>query len=85
VIVVYVVPIEVNEDLMKYYQSIFSFNASKIEDKVHFIIPENISRLTNYSHLTTTSLLLYSPKALRRIMQIIGSRYGYIVPSYPST
>lgn len=34
--------------------------------------------------MTTVSALLYSSKALKRIKHIIGGKYAYIVPSFPS-
>lgn len=34
--------------------------------------------------MTTVAGLLYSPKALKRIKQIVNKQHAYIVPSFPS-
>ena len=69
---------------MRYYSSIYSFSPTHIQEKIYFIVPENKERLSNYN-LTLCSSLLYSPKALKRMKQIVGQQYAYIVPSFPST
>jgi hypothetical protein len=69
---------------MRYYSSIYSFSPTHIQEKIYFIVPENKDRLSSYN-LTLCSSLLYSPKALKRMRQIVGQQYAYIVPSFPST
>jgi hypothetical protein len=81
--VIYVAPFQLHEEIIKYYNSIFQFNSTRIQEKIFFITPENKDKFIDYN-LTTTSLLLYSPKALKRIKQIIGKQFAYIVPSFPS-
>ena len=78
-------PFQMQEELVKYYQSIFGFNStSNIQSNIYFIMPENRDRIEKYCPITTVSALLYSPKALKRIKQIVGKSYAYIVPSFPS-
>lgn len=77
-------PFQLDEDIIKYYQSIFTFNTNNIQEKVYFIFPENRSKIEQYCSITTASALLYSPKALKRIRQLIVNQYAYIVPSFPS-
>ena len=72
------------EEIIKYYQSIFGFNPVSIQEKIFFVVPENRARIEQYCPITTVSALLYSPKALKRIRQIIGKQHAYIVPSFPS-
>jgi hypothetical protein len=81
--IIYVAPLQLHSEVVKYYHSIFTFS-SNIQQKIYFVTPENSLRFEQYGYLTTTTLLLYSPKALKRIRQIVGSDYAYIVPSYPS-
>lgn len=84
--VIYVCPFQIKEDILKYYYSIFNFNQlNSIQQKIYLITPENRSRIEEeHCSITTVSALLYSPKALKRIKQIIGNQYAYIVPSFPS-
>lgn len=70
---------------MKYYQSIFSFNPSNPSHKIYFVVPENRERIEQaHCSITTVAALIYSPKALKRIKQIVNKQYAYIVPSFPS-
>ena len=48
-------------------------------------MPESLPKISQLcSLITTASALLYSPKAIKRIRQIVGAKYAYIVPSFPS-
>jgi hypothetical protein len=55
-----------------------------MRDRVTFVEPENASHFEDYGPLSTASLLLYSPKAMKRIRQLIAGRPAYIVPWLPS-
>ena len=82
--VICVTPFRLEEEVIRYYKSVFGFQSGNAFDKVFFVFPENSKRLQEYGQLTIASLLLYSPKALKRIKQIVGNSSGYIVPSFPS-
>lgn len=49
-----------------------------VRDRLKFVIPENVNRFP--SHISLASLLLYSPRALRKIKRFIGSERAYILP-----
>jgi IQ domain-containing protein H len=36
------------------------------------------------SHFSTSRLLLYSPKSLKRLLRLVKNKISYIVPGYPS-
>jgi IQ domain-containing protein H len=82
--IIYVLPFQMGEEVIKYYHSVFGFNNSSIEQKIFFIVSENRARIEEHCPITAVSALLYSPKALKRIRQIVGKQYAYIVPSFPS-
>jgi hypothetical protein len=84
--VIYVCPFQLKEEIMKYYNSIFNFNQGNgLQQKIFFVVPENRTRIEEeHCSITTVSALLYSPKALRRIKQIVNKQYAYIIPSFPS-
>ncbi len=44
--------------------------------------PENLDKLP--SHFSLSKKLLYSPKAIKRILKIVRGKVSYIVPGYPS-
>ena len=39
--VIYVLPFQMQEEIMKYYQSIFGFNSISIQQKIYFVVSEN--------------------------------------------
>ena len=39
--IIYVLPFQLHEEIIKYYQSIFRFNSTNIQQKIYFIVPEN--------------------------------------------
>lgn len=51
-------------------------------DRLFFVKPENCDRLP--VHMALSKKLLCSPKALRRLQQLIKHKTAYIVPGYPS-
>ena len=91
--VIYVSPIQLSSEVLRYYERIFEFeNKLKIKDKLFFISLEETSNIQMLEYLTTTSLLLYNSKALTRVKKIIKDMRtnsylpttAYIVPNYPS-
>ncbi len=77
--VIYISPIEIAEDVMAYYEKLLEVGG--IENprlRIKIIVPENMERFP--SHISLTSLLLYSPRSIKRILRFINGRDAYIVP-----
>ena len=77
--VIYVSPIEIAEDVMSYYEKLLEVGG--VENprlRMKIIVPENMERFP--SHMSLTSLLLYSPRSIKRILRFINGRDAYIVP-----
>lgn len=49
-------------------------------ERVKFVCPENHHRFP--AHFSLALKLYYSPKAMRRILQLIRGREAYIVPGH---
>jgi len=68
---------------MNYFYKILELaDIPNYRDRLHFVWPEN--HLTFPSHYSTSCMLLYSPKCIKRIKAILKARISYLVPGYPS-
>jgi IQ domain-containing protein H len=68
--VIYVCPFTLTNDVYKYYLKILELVEIDSADKrFHIIVPENYVKFPQ--HYSLAQALLYSPKALKRIQQII--------------
>eukprot|EP00945_MAST-04E_sp_MAST-4E-sp1_P006243 g6243.t1 len=77
--IIYVAPMEIAEDVLAYYEKLLEVGG--VEDpKTRFkiIVPENLERFP--SHMSLTSILLYSPRSIKRILRFVNGRDSYIVP-----
>lgn len=81
--VVYVSPFELSSEIVNYYYKILELgDIPDFKERLHFLSPE---RSTDFpSHTALSSLLLYSPFALRRLKSLIKGKFAYIVPGFPS-
>lgn len=85
---IYVCPIEVEEELRDYYHELLDDRVRKsaggrshgaASDRVHFVTPEHLSSFGHHK-LSLSSLLKYSPRAIKQIRSLVGERDAYIVP-----
>jgi len=77
--VVYVAPMEIPDDVKRYYSRLLEVGGVKDPNlRYKIVVPENAERFP--SHISLTSLLLYSPRCLRKIKRYIKGRDAYIVP-----
>jgi IQ domain-containing protein H len=77
--VVYISPFTLTSEVFKYYMKILEL--VEIEEpakRFHLVVPENYVRF--HEHLSLTQCMLYSPKALRQIQNLIDGKHAYIVP-----
>ena len=77
--VIYVAPYTLTSEVFKYYMKILEL--VEIEEptkRFHLIVPENYVRF--HGHLSLAQAMLYSPKALQQITNIIDGKQAYIVP-----
>lgn len=87
--VIYVSPITVTDEAKQYYHKLLSLKSainsgdvkqvSDISSRITFIVPEVITHFSKKS-LCLSSMLKYSPTALKRIKHLIKGRDAYIVP-----
>lgn len=81
--VIYISPFDLSNEIINYYYKILELgDVTNYKDRLHFIWPENHLRFP--SHFSTSRLLIYSPKAIKRILTLIKNKTSYIVPGYPS-
>lgn len=82
--IIYVTPFDVQLEVLSYYVKILDIlGIPNVSDRVHLITPENASFFEK-NYLSITNLLYYSPKAVNRIISIVGEKPSYIVGGYPS-
>ena len=61
---------EIAEDVLAYYEKLLEVGG--VEDpktRVKIIVPENLERFP--SHMSLTSILLYSPRSIKRILRFV--------------
>ncbi len=81
--IVYISPFDLSSDIISYYNKILDLNGvSDYRDRLHFVWPENFIQFP--SHTSLSRLLIYAPKAMKRIKQLIKNKTAIIVPGYPS-
>lgn len=68
--VVYISPYELSSEIMNYYYKILELgDIIDYRNRLYFISPEKANDFP--SHYSTSRLLLYSPKALKRIKNLV--------------
>lgn len=81
--IIYVTPYELSSEVLAYYSKIMELGGvTNFMDRLWIITPENQSLFP--SHFSVSRTLLYSPKALKQITDIISAKKAYIVPAIPS-
>ena len=78
--VVYVSPFPLGEEVAQYYHKLLGVGGvAEAESRYRIVYPENYDRLP--FGLSLASLLLYSPRCLKRIRNFCRGKEAYIVPS----
>ena len=78
--VLYVAPFPLNDDVAHYFAKVLEIGGVEEPQKRYkAVVPENYHRFP--AHFSLTLLLLYSPRALRRIANFCRGKAAYIVPN----
>jgi hypothetical protein len=78
--VIYVSPFPLNDDTVGYFAKVLEIGgAQEPMKRVRIIVPENYHRFP--AHFSLATILLYSPRALRRIEHFCRAKDAYIVPN----
>eukprot|EP00741_Cyanophora_paradoxa_P021428 tig00021352_g20686.t1 len=79
--VVYVAPFQLASDVQQYYEKLLAVGGVRdAPARIKVVYPENHHRFP--AHFSTTTLLLYSPRALKRLANFIRGKTAYIVPGH---
>ena len=82
--IIYVSPFTFTNDVLGYYMKILQIgDIEEASTRLHIIVPENAQRFP--SHYSLTQCLLYSPKSMKRIKNLIRGKQAYLVPGRAST
>ena len=77
--VIYVAPFDVADAIKDYLvQMLEACGVTNVTSRFKIVVPENSERFP--PHLSLSTLLLYSPRALRKIERYTQGRNAYIVP-----
>ena len=81
--VIYISPFTLPPEILGYYTKVLEIGeVENPTSRFTIITPENYLKFP--SHLSTSTLLLYSPQAIRRIKSLIHGKQSYIVPGIVS-
>ena len=77
--VIYISPFTLTGEVFKYYMKILELvEIENPSNRFHLVVPENYVRF--HEHLSLSQAMLYSPKALQQITNLIEGKQAYIVP-----
>jgi hypothetical protein len=77
--VIYISPYTLTSEVYKYYMKILELvEIEEPKSRFHLIVPENYNKF--HEHLSLAQAMLYSPKALQQIQNLIEDKQAYIVP-----
>lgn len=80
--IIYIAPYDLSPELISYYHKVLELGeVSNYKNRLYFVNPENHSKFP--SHFTTSKLLQFSPKAIKRIKLLIKNKVAYLVPGWP--
>ncbi|XP_063781625.1 IQ domain-containing protein H isoform X2 [Pseudophryne corroboree] len=90
--VIYVSPVKLDEETEQYYRKLLGLHAAvlsgnpqdatELHERFTILTPEAVDRFPNH-HMCLSTLLKYSPKALKRIRNLTQGRETYIVGRVP--
>lgn len=71
-------------DVMGYYMKILEIgDVENPNTRLNIVVPDNIARFP--LHFSLAQVLMYSPKTIKRIRNLIKGRQAYIVPGVANT
>ncbi|EDO37640.1 predicted protein, partial [Nematostella vectensis] len=89
--VIYICPVEVNEEVYQYYAKLLAMKArplsstkkpgeedDNIENRYKIIVPDAVNSFPTHN-MSLSSILMYSPRTIKRIRNLIKGRDAYIV------
>lgn len=77
--VIYVAPFHMHDETIQYWQRVLQIGGVKrTRSRFTVVVPENLDRFPR--HMSLAQVLLYSPRALNKIRNLVGSQDAYIVP-----
>lgn len=81
--IIYVCPFDLPAEIINYYHKVLDLgDIHDYKERLHFVWPEN--HINFPSHFSTSRLLLFSPKAMKRIKNLIKNKPAFIIPGFPS-
>lgn len=82
--IIYISPIPVDEAIVDFYIQLLSIEGQQnIRERVHIITPENYN-VFGHHNLPLATYMLYSPRALGRVRNLLMGKEAYIVPGVVS-
>lgn len=70
-------------DVLGYYMKILEIGeVNSPQSRLHIVVPDNVNRFPH--HFSLAQVLIYSPKTLKKIKNLIQGKQAYIVPGTPS-
>jgi hypothetical protein len=77
---IYIAPFPLNEDTLSYFAKVLEIGGvTDAAKRFRIIVPENYHRFP--AHFSLATLLLYSPRAMRRVTNFCKARDAYIAPN----
>ena len=77
--IIYILPFHLNDEILTYYISLLeNLGVKKIEDRLHFLVPEAVESFPfNYN---LSKLIYFSPKLIKEIKLLTKYKEAYIIP-----
>ena len=81
--VIYVTPFQMTSDVIGYYMKILEIGDVKdAQSRLNIVVPDNIHKFPH--HFSLSQMLMYSPKTLKKIKNLIQGKQAFIVPGTAS-